>query len=382
MRSAQLNESFEFIANGTVIEMDVAEAAALFPAVREQLLVDGRSRKFFMQNSGMEAADIRSLLSGESIFMKQSHQLLAGLFGNENLELLFLGCQEANIRKNLSDLMKERRLDLESVDVSILSIDALDSLLLSESVSVESEDSLLRIILKLGPDYRNLLRHIQIAFLNEDGLSLLEEHFEIPPESLWECVAERIAHPPLSSRIISDLPEVFKEFRRFSLLWRGSRDGFEAQEFHRRCDGHPNTLTVILDTNGNIFGGFTPVKLESGGWHFKADDSLKSFLFTVNNPHDIPARRFWLRGKTKNQAIFCYSANGPCFGGGGRCDICVKDNCNAKTESFTALGNAYPNNTGLDRDVVFTGSHYFQVKEIEVFEITDSTSLQANLALL
>jgi hypothetical protein len=102
-----------------------------------------------------------------------------------NLECLFLGCSKADIRKNLSDLVKERRIDLESVDVLVLSFEALDSLLLSESVSVESEDALLRIILKLGPGYRNLLRHIQIVFLSEDGFSLLEEHFGIPPESLW-----------------------------------------------------------------------------------------------------------------------------------------------------------------------------------------------------
>jgi hypothetical protein len=69
----------------------------------------------------------------------------------------------------------------------------------------------------------------------------------------------------LDSLIISDFPKIFAEFqrKRFSLLWRGSRDGFKAQEFHRRCDGHANTLTVILDTKGNIFGGFTPVKWES-----------------------------------------------------------------------------------------------------------------------
>jgi hypothetical protein len=56
--------------------------------------------------------------------------------------------------------------------------------------------------------------------------------------------------PLLDSRIISDFPEIFAEFRKFSLLWRGSRDGFKAQELHRRCDGHANTLTVILDTKG------------------------------------------------------------------------------------------------------------------------------------
>jgi hypothetical protein len=167
---------------------------------------------------------------------------------------------------NLSELMNERRIELESANLSVLSLEALDSLLLSESISVENEDALLRFILKLGSDYRDLVRHIKIGFLSEDGLSLLHEHFGIPPESVWNCAAELTAHHPFpDSRIISDFPEIFAEFRgkQFSLLWRGSRNGFKAQEFHHRCDGHANTLTVIVDTEGNIFGGFTPVEWES-----------------------------------------------------------------------------------------------------------------------
>jgi hypothetical protein len=68
----------------------------------------------------------------------------------------------------------------------------------------------------------------------------------------------------LDSQIISGFPEIFGEFQEkwFSLLWRGSRDGFSGYEFHWRCDGYSNTLIVILDTKGNIFGGFTPVKCE------------------------------------------------------------------------------------------------------------------------
>jgi hypothetical protein len=83
-------------------------------------------------------------------------------------------------------------------------------------------------------------------------------------ESLWQCAAEWIVFPP-DSRIISHFPEIFAEFlgEQFSFLWRGSRDGFGAKEFHRLCDGRANTLSVILDTEGTIFGGFAPVEWES-----------------------------------------------------------------------------------------------------------------------
>jgi hypothetical protein len=380
-----LKESFQFIVNGSELSREVCESAALFPAVREQLSVDSCARKFYVNLSGINPAAIDSLeflLSGEMISSFGSQLLLSKFLENEQLERLFVKFSKSDIGKNLSELMIENRIDFDSTDISILSFEALDNLLLNESISVESEDSLLRDILQLGPDYRDLVRHIQIVNLSENGLSLLSESFDIPSESVLHCAGERITHPHglLDSQIISDIPEIFAEFqeKRFSLLWRGSRDGFKVKEFHVRCDGHSNTLTVILDTKGNIFGGFTPVRWESRVWNGKygkdnncltADDSLKSFVFTLKNPHNISARRFALKSEMKHQAIYCNSERGPYFGY-DRPDIAVFDDCNTNTRSFTWLGSCYTNNTGLADKIVLTGSDDFQVKEIEVFEIT------------
>jgi hypothetical protein len=130
-----------------------------------------------------------------------------------------------------------------------------------------------------------------------------------------------------------------------------------------------------LDTDGNVFGGFTPVEWESRKWNgkygntsncFKADPSLKSFIFTLKNPHNVPARRFALKPKEKDQAINCFSDSGPHF-----CDIGIYDRCNTNSNSWTDhFGLVYTNDTGLDGPTFFTGSNDFQVKEIEVFEIT------------
>jgi hypothetical protein len=121
--------------------------------------------------------------------------------------------------------------------------------------------------------------------------------------------------------------------------------------------------------DGNIFGGFTPVEGESRTdypYH-KAAPSLKSFLFTLKNPHNVPERRFALKAEKKNEAIYCCSDWGPCFG-----DITVKENCNANTWSYTSeFGRLCTNDTGLDGETFFTGSKRFQVTEIEVFEITE-----------
>jgi hypothetical protein len=84
---------------------------------------------------------------------------------------------------------------------------------------------------------------------------------------------------------------------------------------------------VILDTEGNIFGGFTPAKWESGSDHSKADDSQKSFLFTLKNPHNVPPTTLPLKAEGTNLAILCESKSGPHFG-----DLGVCENSNIKTD--------------------------------------------------
>jgi hypothetical protein len=174
-----------------------------------------------------------------------------------------------------------------------------------------------------------------------------------------------------TSQIISHFPALFGEFdaKRFTLLWRGSRDGFGARDFHGHCDGHANTLTLIEDTQKSIFGGFTPVEWESRtkAPFGKADLSLQTFLFTLKNPHDFPERKFPLIAEKKGQAIHCKASDGPHFFG----SIAVLDNCNENDQNASEFGHHYVNNSGLEGLTFFTGGQYFTVKEIEVFEITD-----------
>jgi hypothetical protein len=107
-----------------------------------------------------------------------------------------------------------------------------------------------------------------MRFLSASGLASLAEHSGSPAEWAWGIIADILSDPPLLPTpvldfvIISDFPDIFAEFRgkRFWLLWQGDRDGFRAREFHRCCDGHTDTLTVILDQQGNVFGGFTPLE--------------------------------------------------------------------------------------------------------------------------
>jgi hypothetical protein len=122
----------------------------------------------------------------------------------------------------------------------------------------------------------------------------------------------------LDSLIVLSFPPLFDEFRgkHFVLLWRGSRGGFGGADFCRRCNA--KTLTLISDTGGNVFGGFTPLPWELSKnvnvvTYWKRDDSLKSFLFRLKNSHNTSARRFALKRK-KQSVVFCSSLQDPGLG--------------------------------------------------------------------
>jgi hypothetical protein len=357
-------DRFMFTSANAIFECSVGQAVALSPAVREQLSVDACARTFALND--VSAVDsIRCLLSGDAGSIEGSGNGLGRELCSPGLELALAGTD---------------RFDLDSVDLSVFSVEALDEVLGLASFSIASEDVLLERLLSLGDEYRPLLRRIESRFLSATGLTILTECFASLPECILYSILDRLFRSVWNSVIVPDFPKLFEDFKKkqFPLLWRGSRDGFRARDFHRRCDGHANTLTVILDTEGNIFGGFTPVawesrisngKLGTENNCYKADPSLKSFLFTLKNPHNVPAQRFALNADKKDKAIWALGETGPHFG-----DIVVWGGCKERPEDTghaAWFGDSYINNTGLKGSVFFTGSENFHVKDIEVFEIID-----------
>jgi hypothetical protein len=222
------------------------------------------------------------------------------------------------------------------------------------------------------------LGYIEVSFLLKEGLTLFagEVSFDDLCEDIWLKVisflrgdssddlrARRYRHRAFST-ILPTIPLCLRDLqeKRWTLLYHGSRDGFGASNFHQKCDGKSNTLTVIETTKGFVFGGFTPVAWDSSN-SYKPDSSQKSFLFTVKNPRGSEGRKFVMASTA--EAIYCGSSYGPTFGGGH--DIHVANGCNGNTSSYTSLGNAFTNDTGINGQQVFTGETNFTVKEIEVF---------------
>ena len=159
----------------------------------------------------------------------------------------------------------------------------------------------------------------------------------------------------------------FNQTNRFKLLYRASRDGFSSNDFHSKCDGHSNTLT-IYKANGFIFGGFTSACWQScqpAQWKFDSN----AFLFSLINKENKPCK-MKIKADKHQYAIYCNLDYGPTFGGGG--DIEIVSNSNANKESFTFLGWAYKHPKYVagtnEAESFLAGEFNFKLSEIEVFQ--------------
>jgi hypothetical protein len=94
---------------------------------------------------------------------------------------------------------------------------------------------------------------------------------------------------------------------------------------------------------------------------------MKSFLFTVENPHNLAPRTFTQR--TVEKAIYDDPGYGPMFGAGH--DLKVWDPGDSGSRSYSVLGATYANDTGIADAAVLTGGQFFVTKEVEVFEVME-----------
>jgi BTB/POZ domain-containing protein KCTD9 len=66
------------------------------------------------------------------------------------------------------------------------------------------------------------------------------------------------------------------------MLYRASRDGWTAKDFHSKCDGKGPTLSLFSYGKNDIIGGFTMAQWSSPSVpEFKKDKS--AFIFELEN---------------------------------------------------------------------------------------------------
>jgi hypothetical protein len=169
---------------------------------------------------------------------------------------------------------------------------------------------------------------------------------------------------------------------RFTLLYRGTRDGFGSRDFHSKCDNHSNTLTLCRTSQKKrrecessklkapefayIFGGFTTVKWESTDeWKHVSDPN--AFVFSLTNKDNKPCK-LSVNPKKHQYAVCCHSGIGPRFGD----DIFIADDSNLIMSS-SKLGETYKRPEHVrNKNEAFSflaGTEEFCLSEIEVYKI-------------
>ena len=149
------------------------------------------------------------------------------------------------------------------------------------------------------------------------------------------------------------------------LLFRGSRDGFEADKFHEKCDLIKNTIIIIqVAENKNVFGGFTKIAWKSPrNFQFVNDD--KCFLFNLRNnisTKDKPSI-FEIKQTDIKYAVCHDPKYGPIFGNGY--SLCIYDRCNEVDTNYT---NPISFNF-REKPNQLSGKYNFTVKDYEVFQV-------------
>jgi hypothetical protein len=156
---------------------------------------------------------------------------------------------------------------------------------------------------------------------------------------------------------------------KWTLLYRGTRDGFDSNDFHSRCDGRANTLTILKAKESSyIFGGFTSVSWESStDSKWKSDPS--AFIFSLTNK-DNRSVKMKIGPNRHDNAIYCSPEYGPTFGCGF--DICIGNTANTAMDSYSYLGTTYSHPQYLEgtneAETFLAGSYSFKLVEIEVYQ--------------
>jgi hypothetical protein len=203
-----------------------------------------------------------------------------------------------------------------------------------------------------------------LSLLNQNEMSTLFGSIQLDEYSSVKSFESEILKDERQMSVLIKLCE-FSPNDKWSLLYRGTRDGFGTNEFHSKCNGKSNTLTLLKAKENNfIFGGFTMVSWDSSsGWKSDAN----AFIFSLTNKDNQPLK-MKVDPNRHEYAIICNPECGPTFGA----DIYIADNANTTMDSFSNLGCTYSHPQYAfeteEAKTFLADTYEFQFDEIEVYE--------------
>ena len=162
-------------------------------------------------------------------------------------------------------------------------------------------------------------------------------------------------------------------YKKMKLLYRGTRDGDLAKNFHEKCDNQRPTIMLCKHEKGYIFGGHSSNPWKSEGGY---SSSPNSFLFSLTNIFEAEPIKFPLKNNNNPLSIYNNISYGPTFGNGY--DLCINDNFINNNAKFyfpcayqDTLGKGNSVFTGNIKDNNLNGYAYSKIKEVEVFKLLE-----------
>jgi hypothetical protein len=142
---------------------------------------------------------------------------------------------------------------------------------------------------------------------------------EIEVFSVFIAYGGSLKESTIASPYINDITTFFGKLPKFTLLFRASIHGFQAQYFHAFCELKGPAITFIRSSDGYICGGCTPFSWDVSS-SYRQDPQKQSFLFTLKDPSGTSTQKFSL--SNNNNSIYCHSIHNPIFGSGHDIDLC------------------------------------------------------------
>jgi len=101
---------------------------------------------------------------------------------------------------------------------------------------------------------------------------------------------------------------------RFTLLLRGTRDGFDAAKFHQLCDSKGATISFArIKDSKQIIGGYNPLNWYQNGQYGNSNDS---FLFNMTDSSILNSAKIGRISTNYGNAVYYHASYGPTFDGG------------------------------------------------------------------
>jgi hypothetical protein len=145
---------------------------------------------------------------------------------------------------------------------------------------------------------------------------------------------------------------------KLSLLYRGSRDGFNSNAFHSKVQLKKPTISIIKTKTDHIFGGYSDVAFNKNLNSPQKSD--KCFLFSINLKE-----KFALKPNMEGSAI---------YGGGdyyimdfGQNDFYIPNDCDKNSSGMADFNLAYDAKGKTTEQIA--GGKSFSVVEIETYEV-------------